>query len=786
MRIHSRQGGFSIISVMVMLLMIAVMGQGLVSMVGTDNFSTISQMRTAQSQYIAESGIERALYEYGNGTACPLLSYNDPVGAGNYNTTGTLYNPVSTTLSSAVVIGDTIIPMVSIAGYAPHGRVTIESEEIDYGTASNVPAECAPFGAPCLTGAQRGMNGTTPAAHAFGVPVSQNQCVIESTSAVAGFPATAQRMIETSVAQGGSSGSVVQTGTVISNANGTLTVPIPTAVNMTQSFLIFNTRHNSNRPVGSMVRGRIATPGTLEFVRVTNEGTPVPITIRWYVVEFSSGVRVQRGSINQTATVMNVPLATPVASLAQAFVTWSKTPGIGDGIWGQDDPILGDLTATNNLQFRVDNANGNHVIWWQVIEFTNPADILVQRGTTSLTGGGGGGSSVNVTLPTPVDTTKTFVLVGYRTGGTGSDVGRRMLRARLLNPTTINIDRSIAGGSDPITEISWQAVQLNNAVVQHGSENFPVATTPQIAVTFSGTVRQVNAGAISIEDALAGPPEAVATNTNTGSAVITTPIVTLTNNAWLIDVVGSGNAGNFTPGLAQTERWDRSAPNPTSATGASSTKPVSPAGPSLMTQTHNTFSNRNAHAVISIAPDPVPGSITYDTQSDTKAWNTSAINWAHNIGGGSNRKLIVGVAVEENSIVSGDQNVVSMTYNGVPMTFVTAATAISGGFVQHVEIWIMDEASLPPSIGTRTVPIAAVDTTRSVAFASVQPVGGQNMGRSPYTGDDVIGVGSVTMDLTTNLLTMRRDNNADTADIGWFVVEFGAGSGGIIDWLEVF
>jgi hypothetical protein len=64
------------------------------------------------------------------------------------------------------------------------------------------------------------------------------------------------------------------------------------------------------------------------------------------------------------------------------------------------------------------------------------------------------------------------------------------------------------------------------------------------------------------------------------------------------------------------------------------------------------------------------------------------------------------------------------------------------------------------------------DPNRSIAFASAQPVGGQNMGRSSYTGDDVIGVGCVTMALGVNGITMDRNNTAGAADIGWFAVQF--------------
>ncbi|MFQ5598429.1 MAG: hypothetical protein ACE5GK_10310 [Nitrospiria bacterium] len=562
MTIFSGQDGVSIVGVILMMLLISVMGQVLVSMVGTENFSTVNQMRSSQAHYIAEAGIERAKYAFANGTACAALSYNDPLGAGNYATNGTLYNPVSTTLSAAVVAGDTILPLVSIAGYAPHGRVAIEAEEIDYATSTTLPADCLPFAAPCVTGAQRGVNGTTAATHASGIAVAQNQCLIRSTGNVSGVPVSAQRVIEVGAVQSSTAGTTVQSGSAVSTANGTLNVVIPTPVTLSRSYLIFNTRHNSERPVGSMVRGRIANASTLEFVRVTDEGTPVPITIQWHVVEHASGVNVQRGSVNQTATTINVPI-TPVASLNQAFVTWSKTPAASDTDWDRTGPILGELTTLSNLQFRVNREESSHTIWWQVIEFTNPADILVQKGSTSMDSV----LSTTVTLGTAVDVDKTFVLVGYRSDGGDPEVGRHMLRARLTNSTTLVIDRSVAGGGgDRIDEILWQAVQLNNASTQHGSRNFP------------------------------------------------------------------------------------------------------------------------------------------------------------------------------------------------------------GGSL------------------TQNVPISAVDTTRAIAFASVQPVGGQNMGRSPYEGDDIIGVGSVTMALQSNQIVMQRNNAAATADIGWFVVEFAAPSTvtSMIDWRELF
>ncbi|MGH2573077.1 MAG: hypothetical protein ACRDGU_06310 [Actinomycetota bacterium] len=272
----------------------------------------------------------------------------------------------------------------------------------------------------------------------------------------------------------------VQSGTAASSANGTLTVGMTAAVNPASAFLLFNIRHNSNRPVGSLLRGRIATSTTLEFVRVTDEAAPVTIDIRWYVVEYACGVSVQRGQVTQTATTIDIPI-TPVGAVGRAFVTWSKTPVNIDTNWSQDDPVIMELTSTSNLQLRVDSANASHVIWWQVVEFTIPGDISVQQGTTSLLGAA---LSTPVTLPTPVDVGRTFVLVNYRTAGTGPDVGARMLRAELTDSTTITIDRSVSGTPDDITEIHWQAIELNEGSrVQRGSATLAAgAATASIAI----------------------------------------------------------------------------------------------------------------------------------------------------------------------------------------------------------------------------------------------------------------------------------------------------------------
>ena len=218
-----------------------------------------------------------------------------------------------------------------------------------------------------------------------------------------------------------------------------------------------------------MLRGRIASSTTVEFVRATTETSP--INIQWYVVEYAAGIRVQRGEVNQTNTTINVPLAA-LTSVNQAFVTCSKTPDPTETTFSDSDPVVGELTATTNLQLRVSSApSAGPVISWQVIEFLNPASLDVQKGSvTNLTGTN---LVATATLAAPVNTNSTFLLAGYRTSGSGTSIGARLVRAQLTDASTVTFDRSIAGVPDDISEIFWQAVQLNDgSAVQRGSVNF--------------------------------------------------------------------------------------------------------------------------------------------------------------------------------------------------------------------------------------------------------------------------------------------------------------------------
>jgi hypothetical protein len=199
------QRGFLLITAVVLIVVASLLLTAMVYFSATGSQSAASHLESKQALFVAESGIERALYGFSKeGAACTALAYTASIGVGSFSTTGTLYAPAATTLSAAISATDAIIPVASVAGYAPHGRLTIGAESINY-TGSSATS-CGAFSAPCLTGATRGAGGSTAAAHALGAAVSQNQCLIHSAGTVGNANRTVERAVS---ATAGSTGAMM-------------------------------------------------------------------------------------------------------------------------------------------------------------------------------------------------------------------------------------------------------------------------------------------------------------------------------------------------------------------------------------------------------------------------------------------------------------------------------------------------------------------------------------------------------------------------------------------------
>src|SRR6266581_1326842 len=177
-----------IVLIVVIALMIATLGYLYVS---GESAGTLHG-QSERAYFAARSGIEYSSGQYFNGSACSALNNaNVPVGgaAVTFTLTPTLYAPLTlTATSAALTAASSAIPVTSTAGYAPYGRLLIDSELINYTskTATN------------FNGLTRGVGGTTAAAHAPGVTVSQNLCIVSST----GTAGNAKRVVEGALGAG--------------------------------------------------------------------------------------------------------------------------------------------------------------------------------------------------------------------------------------------------------------------------------------------------------------------------------------------------------------------------------------------------------------------------------------------------------------------------------------------------------------------------------------------------------------------------------------------------------
>jgi len=183
--------GVTVIAAVATLMVLSLMGTVVVSLVGIENYSALHQAQTLEAHWIAEAGIQRALTymsrEDGSCTAITGAAFTDvSLGRGKFTVTAIRYLPSPTSLSAAITNSATTIPVDSTTGFAPRGRIAIDSELIGYtGTTAT-----------SFTGAKRGMDATTAAAHSLDASVTQYQCTIVSTGTITAGFGDAKRVVE--------------------------------------------------------------------------------------------------------------------------------------------------------------------------------------------------------------------------------------------------------------------------------------------------------------------------------------------------------------------------------------------------------------------------------------------------------------------------------------------------------------------------------------------------------------------------------------------------------------
>lgn len=181
------QRGFLMLLAVVVIIIIGFIGLAASFMFTASVRSSADHLKSTQSLYLADAGLEQATYKLlastlTNRSACSGLNVNNTLGAGSYLTTGTSnYVSAATTLNGALSAIATTIPVVNTAGYQSSGRIMVDRELINYADISGNN----------FVGAIRGVDGSVAVAHATGVPVGQYQCTLDSEGGVPNLSAPA-------------------------------------------------------------------------------------------------------------------------------------------------------------------------------------------------------------------------------------------------------------------------------------------------------------------------------------------------------------------------------------------------------------------------------------------------------------------------------------------------------------------------------------------------------------------------------------------------------------------
>lgn len=166
---------------------------------------------------------------------------------------------------------------------------------------------------------------------------------------------------------------LIQTGTATiasGSTSGTATLGT-TLTDTSKTVLIFGAYENLTTSVlaHGLIAGTITNTTTLTFYR--GSSTTVAVTVQWQVIEFSSGVTVQRGN---TATLSSATTNVTISSVdtSKAWPTISQICNdSGEDLINQYNTVQAYISSSTNLQLALTTVPVNVVVYWQVVEYDN-------------------------------------------------------------------------------------------------------------------------------------------------------------------------------------------------------------------------------------------------------------------------------------------------------------------------------------------------------------------------------------------------------------------------------
>ncbi len=288
-------------------------------------------------------------------------------------------------------------------------------------------------------------------------------------------------------AGGGRTGSVAMSTT-------TQTVSIAT-VDPTRAFVVCWSEAPYSDPAI-----RVTCELSASAVTLTNTEANPSQGVQWYVVEFPSGVSVQRGlaTFATTDSTVNVPLTT--VDLTKSFVLISERMDTTNQTIDEQWTTRALLTSSTNLELSR-NATGTALtVAWQVVTMQAAS---VQRGTTSINSSAQ--NYVTVPLSPAVNPSQSFLVFSRRGPATGGIEADYQVTGEITGGGSTLIFTRVATKINSV-DIAWEVVSLSDGTtVQRGTVISDTTDNPLNATLSPAIATTRSIPLISVRGA-EGPP----------------------------------------------------------------------------------------------------------------------------------------------------------------------------------------------------------------------------------------------------------------------------------------
>ena len=318
----------------------------------------------------------------------------------------------------------------------------------------------------------------------------------------------------------------VQSGTVSFATGDVSKTATITAVTTASSIVYFSfTGNTSAQTIFNQVKAELTNTTTLTFTRADNSGV---IGLNWYVVEFTSGVTVQRGLSSDIGTTTNITVST-----ASLTTSWSILSIEINGYSNEYGYYVSHyLSTTTNLLLTHSALDVGEAINvnWQVITYDNASVQSISKAFLTTD------TSITSTI-TSVTQNRTFLEFSYTDTTSGSVAPQHVWNSYLTNATTVTYSRN-AGFFAGTARL--YAISLSDSVsVQRGEKALAALSTTNALTTI------VVANAFANAPSSYGRSKNDDTNTTSWNSHITGVRLALTSTT-VITFTRATNAGTVT------------------------------------------------------------------------------------------------------------------------------------------------------------------------------------------------------------------------------------------------